>query len=123
MTTTRTRILIVEDEALIAMQLAMQLGSSGFEVCGRVANAEAAIAAARRESPDLVLLDISLPGKMDGIEAAQGILAFSRPKIVFTTGQADPEIKARAMVLGPLAYLTKPVDLPRLLAVIAGAGA
>lgn len=122
MTTPRTRILIVEDEALIAMQMAMQLSSSGFEVCGRVANAEAAIAAARRESPDLVLLDIGLPGEMDGIGAAKGILAFSRPKIVFTTGQADPEITARAMAISPLAYLTKPVDMHSLMAIIAGAG-
>jgi DNA-binding NarL/FixJ family response regulator len=103
--------LIVEDEALIAMNLKTGLLRAGHRVCGVAGKAEQAVEMARREHPDVILMDIRLLGETDGIEAARQIATFSSAPVIFTTGYSNPALKERAMALKPAAYLVKPVDV------------
>ena len=106
----RPKILIVEDESLIALQLEMKLSKLGYEICQLVASGEEAINAARFEKPDVILMDIRLTGEMDGIEAARQIGFFAAIPIIFTTGYPDTNIKERAMALKPSGFLIKPIE-------------
>jgi CheY-like chemotaxis protein len=103
------RILIVEDEVIIAMGIQMELEMAGYEVCQIVATGEQAVACVASHHPDLVLMDNRLAGKMDGIEAARIILARHPLPIIFMTGYTAQEIMERAQELNPLGILTKPV--------------
>ena len=108
MTHTR-RILIVEDEVMIAMCLEMELKRAGYEVCHRVVTGEDAVRIAKHESPDCILMDIRLAGDIDGIEAARQIQACSSIPIIFMTGYPDKAVEERAKQLNPLGYFVKPV--------------
>ena len=112
------KILIVEDEVLIGIQIKTELRRAGYQVIGPVTSGEEAIQHARTEKPDVILMDIRLMGNMDGIEAAREIHAFSSPDIIFTTGYQDVAIKERAMALHPLAYLGKPLSARHIDAVL-----
>jgi CheY-like chemotaxis protein len=105
------KFLIVEDETLIAYQLKKSLTRAGYEVCGTVGVGEQAVELARKERPDVILMDIRLLGAMDGIETARQIRTFLSAALIFTTGYMAPELKARASALQPIAYLSKPVDV------------
>ena len=105
------RILIVEDEAIIAMSIQMELEQDGYQVCQILASGEAAVAYVARDCPDLVLMDTRLAGKMDGVEAARQILAARPLPIIFMTGYAVQDIQERARELNPLGYLIKPVRI------------
>ena len=105
------RILIVEDEAISALALESLLTGLGCRVIKIVATGEDAISIARVERPDIVAMDIRLAGQMDGIDAAATIIAELNTPIVFMTGYDDGAIRARAMMLKPLGYVVKPVDL------------
>lgn len=115
---TRKRILIVEDERIIALDLAMQLRGLGYDICQTVATGEAAIAETLNQKPDLVLMDIHLAGEMDGIEAATCISQQSDVPIVFLTAYADGNVLDRAEPVFPYGYLVKPVLLAELHATI-----
>jgi DNA-binding NarL/FixJ family response regulator len=114
----KIKVLIVEDEALIALQLKMSLKQAGYELCEPVARGEDAIAIARQEKPDVILMDIRLIGDMNGIEAARQIVTFSSAKIIFTTGHSDASLKAHAMELNPTAYLVKPIEISSIQSVL-----
>ena len=105
------RILIVEDELIIAALLKFGLVKAGFGVCGMVTSGEQAIQTTQKENPDVILMDIHLLGQIDGIEAAYQISTFSKARIIFTTGYSDLGQKERAMAENPAAYLVKPVDV------------
>jgi DNA-binding response OmpR family regulator len=105
------KVLIVEDEAIIAMGMQMELEQAGFEVCQIVATGEEAIACVADNPPDLALIDDRLAGKMDGVEAARVILARQPLPIIFMTGFAVEDIRVRAQELNPLGYLIKPVRI------------
>jgi len=107
----KTKILIVEDESLIALQLRLMLDRAGYEVCEPVGRGEDAIDLARAEKPDVILMDISLGGDMDGIETALRIADFSSALVIFTTGHSDPGMRDRAQALNPAAYLIKPIEI------------
>ena len=113
------KFLIVEDEAIIAMQLQMNLRKAGYLVSSIVGRGKDAIAHAHSENPDVILMDIGLAGEMDGIEAARQISVFSPAAIVFTTGYLDLYQKGRAMALHPAAYLIKPVEINQVESVLA----
>ena len=115
----RIKILIVEDEALIALSFRRVLQLAGYSVCDPVATGERAIRAAAAEQPDVVLMDIRILGAMDGIEAARQIVAMRRTFIVFLTGYSDADLKARAQAVPDAVYLTKPVSPNSLLEVLA----
>ena len=102
------RILVVEDDALVARALALRLVVLGYAVAGPVASGEEAVAAAARERPDLVLMDIVLPGAVDGIDAARVIIDEQPVPLLYLTAYADEERFARARITAPHAYLIKP---------------
>ncbi len=119
--TTPLKVLLVEDEAIIAMRMEMELESRGYTVCQSVSNGEDAINGVRTHHPDVVVMDIRLAGRMDGIEASERILAIQPVSIIFMSGYADEAVKARAMELSPLGYLEKPINMDRLASTIQSA--
>jgi DNA-binding LytR/AlgR family response regulator len=104
------RILIVEDNSLIAEDISASLGDLGYQVVDKVNSGRAAIDSARKNTPDLVVMDINLVGKMDGIEAATEILKFLNIPIIYLTAYADDNTYDKAKVTNPYAYMTKPFD-------------
>ncbi len=104
------RILVVEDEAIIGMHIKSTLGRFGYEVLGVAASAKEAITMARELEPDLLLMDIVMPGSMDGIEAAAAIRGTLDLPIVYLTGNADISTVARARETNPYGYVLKPVN-------------
>lgn len=105
----KLRILVVEDERIVALDMEMFLTDMGHEITGVAATAEEAIRKAEETVPDVLLMDIMLDGEMDGIEAAEVIRRrFSIP-VIYVTAHADKETRERAESTKPLAYLIKPV--------------
>ena len=102
------RVLIVEDEGLIANDIAGQLHHCGYQVAGISASAEEAFATIRQSSPDLVLMDVRLKGKLDGIEAAVQVRTEHHLPVIFLTSHADAETLSRAREAEPFGYLVKP---------------
>lgn len=105
------RIILVEDDFIIALLLEKQIQRMGYEVADKIDNAEAAVTTIRDEAPDLVLMDIKLVGEMDGIEAMNEIRKFSDIPVIYLTGNADENTKQRALETNPEGYLIKPVDM------------
>jgi len=101
-------VLIVEDEAITALDLATELAGMGYHVCGVVDTPEAAVGAAMRERPAVVLMDIRLANGGDGIETAQRICGHHDTAIVFLTAHSDEATLARALAVSPFGYLIKP---------------
>ncbi|MFC1833100.1 PAS domain S-box protein [Thermodesulfobacteriota bacterium] len=104
-------ILIVEDEVMLAKELARSLKSEGYEVAGRVSSAEEAILIIEDSKPNLILMDIRLSGKMDGIEAAGEIRSRFDVPVVYLTGFAENDVLERAKKTEPYGYLGKPVTM------------
>jgi len=104
------RILIVEDSPTITLVIESALTVQGYGIAGRADSGSQAVAIARETKPDLVLMDISLVGDMDGIEAAGLIRAQLGTPVVFLSSQLDSEILARAKTVEPHGFLLKPVD-------------
>jgi PAS domain S-box-containing protein len=112
------RILIVEDEPVVAADLQTSLEGLGYQIVG-VENAGAdAVRSARQSRPDLVLMDIGLKGSMDGIAAAEAIHTNSNTPVVFLTGDSKEETMVRASSAGPYGYLLKPFRTKELNATI-----
>jgi len=105
-----TQILVVEDEPIVALDLQQRLERMGYRVPHVVATGEAAIATASRERPQLVLMDISLKGAMDGVEAAEQIITQLRIPVVYLTAFSDDHTLERAKVTEPYGYLLKPFE-------------
>lgn len=101
------RILIVEDEQVIALDLQLNLEEMGYVVVANTDNGPDAIALANRHKPDLVLMDIMLKGPMDGIEAAQAIGELHIP-VIYLTAYSDSQTVQRAAATAPYGFLTKP---------------
>ncbi|MFA4850168.1 MAG: PAS domain S-box protein [Methanoregula sp.] len=103
-------ILIVEDEQIPAIDLKDTLISLGYRVTGIAPSGERAIDMADEETPDLILMDIRLSGKLSGIEAAEQILLHHAVPIIYLTAYADPELVERAKRTRPYGYIIKPYD-------------
>jgi DNA-binding NarL/FixJ family response regulator len=112
------RILIVEDEFLIAMSIEGDLRDGGYDVVGIAHSADHAIAAAKAEHPDVVLMDIRLVGKRDGIDAALEIFNATGIRCIFATAHGDPATVARAEPAAPLGWLHKPYSRDSLLSTV-----
>jgi response regulator NasT len=113
------RVLVAEDDPLIALGLCERLGSLGHEPVGPAANGEEAIELARANPPDLYLFDIEMPN-VDGLEAAATLAADGlRRPVVVVTGVDDCSLIERSITTGVGAYLTKPVDSRALEAALA----
>lgn len=103
-----SRILIVEDEVIVAMELKSRLASFGYEVVGAVGYGEEAIEKAVETAPDLLLMDITLAGALDGIEAARRIHEIRDIPVVYLTAHSDEQTLQKAKQGDPFAYLIKP---------------
>ena len=103
-------ILIVEDEGIIARDLRQQLVELGYEVLGDTPTGEEAMVLVGELKPDLVLMDIHLAGKTDGIETAQAVRRQYGTPVVFLTAFAGAETLERAKLTEPFGYIIKPFD-------------
>lgn len=104
----KPRILVVEDELLVARDISEQLVLLGYEPIGHTASGEEALLLAQQHRPDLVLMDIGLAGVMDGIAAAQALRSQTGLPVVFLTAFDADDILARAKLVEPYGYLLKP---------------
>ncbi|HPG40277.1 MAG TPA: response regulator [bacterium] len=112
------KVLIVEDEAITAKCLQMDLEDMGLEVINPVSNGEDAIKVAQLEHPSLILMDIRLAGKMDGIETAEKILSNQKIPIIYLTGFSTGLIKERAQKTKPVGFVEKPINVNRIVQII-----
>ncbi|MCA1914802.1 hybrid sensor histidine kinase/response regulator [Methanospirillum hungatei] len=103
-----TQVLIVEDEAIVAESIASKLRRYGYEVVDTLPTGEEAVDKAGKTRPDVILMDIHLAGKMDGIQAADRISSQYHIPVIFLTAYADEQTIARAKEAGPFGYLVKP---------------
>ncbi|HOJ95787.1 MAG TPA: response regulator [Methanospirillum sp.] len=103
-----TQVLIVEDEAIVAESIASKLRRYGYEVIDTLPTGEEAVEMAGKSRPDVILMDIHLTGKMDGIQAADRISGQYHIPVIFLTAYADEQTIARAKEAGPFGYLVKP---------------
>lgn len=112
------RILLVEDELLIARHIEQMVKNLGYQVAGVVESGEQALRVAGEKSPDLVLMDIRLKGQLDGIEAATRIWKLYSIPIVYLTAFTDEDTLIKATLAEPFGYLIKPFDEKELLVAI-----
>ena len=104
------QVLVVEDESLVAKDIANMVRGLGYSVAAVVSTGEEAIAIAGKMRPDIVLMDIVLKGRIDGIEAAQRIWETMSLPVVYLTAYADEATLQRAKVTEPFGYILKPFD-------------
>lgn len=115
------RILIVEDESILALDIEDMLTCLGYEVAGIAIDAEEAIAAIRHSPPNLVLMDIRLQGEVDGIEAAHQIWDQFELPIIFLTASTDERTLKRIRAVHGFGYVIKPFEMKKLEMAIATA--
>lgn len=108
--TSPVRILIVEDDAIVALDLSVLLEARGYLVTGVAHSAPRAIELAEATHPDVVLMDINLQGPVDGIQAADALTRRDGPAVVFLTAYRDSATLQRALATRPHGYVTKPFD-------------
>jgi CheY-like chemotaxis protein len=108
------RVVIVEDEGLTQMQIRKALSRMGVDVLADARTGEQGVEVVLRERPDLVLMDVHMPGGMDGIAAAETILAQFPVCVVLLTAYDDEQYKQRAARLPACAYVVKPVTMEML---------
>jgi CheY-like chemotaxis protein len=104
-----THILIVEDDRVVALDFARQLRQLGYTIVGLATSGTEAIVQALMHHPDLVLMDLHLPGAMDGLEAAQFLRTHLNLPVLMVTGVTDATVLARARQVSPTGVLCKPV--------------
>ncbi|MBC8507810.1 MAG: response regulator [Anaerolineales bacterium] len=102
------RILIAEDEGIVALDLKYSLISMGFQVVGVASTGQDAVRQAEQFLPDLILMDIRLQGEMDGVQAASKIMAKLQIPVIYLSAMADKSTIQRAMKTMPHGFVTKP---------------
>ena len=105
-----TKILIVEDESIVAKDLKQRLENMGYFVLGIVSNGKDAISKSNEMQPNIILMDIILKGDLDGIKTAQIIRKLHDIPFIYLTAYYDNEILERASMTNPYGYITKPFD-------------
>ncbi len=113
----KLRVLVVDDEALVADFIADLVEEAGHEVIGIAATGEKALEYLERSDIDLAILDIRLKGRLNGIDLAQATRDRAIPHM-FITGSGDPSTREAAEATGPLAILQKPFSQERLVSVL-----
>ena len=103
----KTKVLIAEDEAIIRLDLKEMLEHEGFEVVAEAADGNAALRLAREQQPDLVIMDIKMPG-MDGLAAAERIIEEDLAAVLILTAFSQKDLVSRAAEAGAMGYLVKP---------------
>jgi PAS domain S-box-containing protein len=104
----KTRILVAENEAIVAEDIKLKLERFGYEVPATASSGEEAVELAADVHPDLVLMDIRMPGKMDGVDAAVKIKKMCDIPVVFVSAFADKETLDRAKIAEPVGFIIKP---------------
>ena len=104
----KTKIMIVEDEKILAMGLKRKLEKLGYLITDTASSGQEALGKVAKNLPDLVLMDIVLKGDMDGIETAEELVKLYNLPIIYTTAYADDDIIQRAALTRPYGYLLKP---------------
>jgi DNA-binding NarL/FixJ family response regulator len=112
------RILIIEDDVLVATQMEGALGEQGFDVIGIASNGEDALGLARKRSPDMAIIDIKLAGDRDGVDTAIELFRSHGVRCIFATAYADPESRRRAGPARPLGWLPKPYPVASLIELV-----
>jgi len=112
------KVLVVEDDFLLSMDIETALVSAGFDVVGNVKTAQDAVKAVANDRPHLAIMDIRLNGRHDGIDAALVMFRAYGVRCIFATGHADPQTRARAEPASPLGWLVKPFSIDALLAAV-----
>ncbi len=105
-----TRILIVEDDMIIAANISLQLTKLGYEVTGIESRGEEALVHTSMNRPDIILMDINLKGKLDGIETVRAIQKKEDIAIIYLSANADEATFSRARGTHPLAFISKPFN-------------
>ena len=108
------RVLIVEDEPILALELKEDLQDLGYDVSEVVSDGDMVLHAFLRNRPDVVLMDIKLHGFRDGIDSATQIRGFYQTPIVYLSSFSEVEVGERLTRTAPYAFLQKPYELPRL---------
>lgn len=106
----QANILIVEDETVVAADLAGKLERAGYGIIGTASRGEQAIRMAKSTPPDLILMDIRLAGPLDGVTTAECLKAFADVPVVFLTAHSDRETIKRASLTEPFGYILKPFE-------------
>ncbi|WP_273567343.1 response regulator [Maribacter halichondriae] len=117
----RTRILIVEDDMIIAANISLQLLNLGYEVTGIESRGEEAIAHAVNYGPDVILMDINLKGALNGIETVSAIHKKHDIPVIYLTANSDEATFSKAKETHPYAFISKPfnkLDLQRTVALV-----
>jgi len=104
------KILIVEDEFIIAEKLSADLAEIGYKIIGIVSSGEEAIKSVGANTPDLIIMDINIDGELDGIETTREIQEKMAVPVIYLTGLADYEIFRKARQTRPAGYLSKPYN-------------
>jgi CheY-like chemotaxis protein len=112
-------IMIVDDEVVVLTQLAECLEGMGHKIVGEATTGEEAVTLAQNSNPDLILMDIKMPGNFDGIEAAEKIKAEKDIPFIFLTAYAENEFIERAKKVGPFGYIIKPFQRDEIKATVA----
>jgi len=108
------KILIVEDDFLQFLSTEMLMRIWGYEVLGPASSSEQALEIAGRDKPDVILMDISIQGTMDGIDTARQIAEQFEIPVIFTTGYDHWEVFQRVQTAKPAAFLVKPYEISQL---------
>jgi CheY-like chemotaxis protein len=116
-----SRILVVEDEPLVAEAVSVALDNAGHQVVGIASDGASALTQATEQRPDLVLMDIRLSGGSDGINTALKMQAQRPVSVVFISAHHDPQTRARAVAVRPSVFLPKPFSPEQLLAAVTAA--
>ena len=117
----QAKVLIVEDDFLIAMQTESALMEAGFGVIGVATTADEALTLARTHRPALAVMDIRLAGQRDGIEVAGDLFRELGIRCVFATAHDDRQVRARAESFAPLGWLAKPYTMASLVTLVRAA--
>ena len=112
------QVVIVEDERLVAQDIAQILKDEGYIVCAIASDGETAIKKILEFSPDLVLLDIRIKGEIDGIDVAKFVQSFCDIPIVYLSAFSDTETLKRAQLTNPMGYVVKPFRSEQLLTTV-----
>ena len=114
----RPRVLVVEDDFFVSLEIETALNDAGFEVIGPVNTAEDAEQYAAEHKPDLVVMDIRLLSRRDGVDAAIAIFNATGIRSIFATAHDDPHTRERAAAAKPLAWIAKPYAMDALVILI-----
>ena len=104
------KVLIVEDDTVILSIERWRLSNLGYEICGSAGTGAEAMECVAKMQPDIVLMDITLKGAMDGIETASQIKKNFNIPVIFVSSHSDGEIIARAKAVNPDGFIKKPFD-------------